>query len=95
MRRSTICFAGMRSRLLALAITLLCTATFASAASASRVLRVGSAHGVRGQFKSIQAAVDAAKPGDWILIGPGDYHPANTRMPSGASSFNASDCSRR
>lgn len=39
-----------------------------------RVLRVGSYHGVQGQFKSIQPAVDAAKRGDTILIGPGDYH---------------------
>ena len=28
----------------------------------------------RGRYRTIQAAVDAAKPGDWILIGPGDYH---------------------
>jgi hypothetical protein len=27
-----------------------------------------------GQFQTIQAAVNAAQPGDWILIGPGDYH---------------------
>ncbi len=39
-----------------------------------RVLRVGTYHSVPGQYKTIQAAVDAAKPGDWILVGPGDYH---------------------
>jgi hypothetical protein len=38
------------------------------------VLRVGSWHGVKGNYASIQAAVDAAKPGDWVLVGPGDYH---------------------
>ena len=38
-----------------------------------RVLRVGTYHSVPGQYKTIQAAVDAAKPGDWILVGPGDY----------------------
>ncbi len=27
----------------------------------------------RGSTRSIQAAVNAAKPGDWILVGPGDY----------------------
>ena len=43
-------------------------------ASAARVLLVGTYHGHRGRFRSIQAAVDAAHPGDWILIGPGDYH---------------------
>src|SRR5206468_5751448 len=45
----------------------------ASAASAA-VLRVGTANGRAGDFTSIQAAVDAASPGDWILIAPGDYH---------------------
>ena len=43
-------------------------------ASFGRVLRVGSYHGVAGQFQTIQSAVDAAKRGDWILVGPGDYH---------------------
>jgi hypothetical protein len=40
------------------------------------VLQVGAWHGKRGAFASIQAAVDAAAPGDWILVGPGDYHEA-------------------
>src|SRR5205823_3852207 len=40
----------------------------------ARVLRVGFYRGIPGQYKSIQAAITAAKPGDWILIGPGDYH---------------------
>jgi hypothetical protein len=44
----------------------------ASSASAT-VWRVGTWNGVPGQFTSIQAAVNAAKPGDWILVGPGDY----------------------
>src|SRR2546426_12557673 len=48
-------------------------ATAASAASAA-VLRVGTANGQAGDFTSIQVAVDAARPGDWILIAPGDYH---------------------
>src|SRR5439155_2473850 len=51
---------------------------FALAASPAlalgNVLRVGSWHGVQGQFKPIRAAVDAARKGDWILVGPGDYH---------------------
>src|SRR5438105_6007512 len=46
----------------------------AAATGASNVLLVGTYHGVAGGYKSIQAAVDAAKPGDWILVGPGDYH---------------------
>ena len=31
-------------------------------------------HHSRFRFETIQAAVDAARPGDWILIAPGDYH---------------------
>src|SRR5437899_1153873 len=42
-------------------------------AKSHRVLRVGTFHGQPGNFGSIQAAVDAARPGDWILIAPGDY----------------------
>ena len=38
-----------------------------------RVLTVGTFDGKRGEFQSIQAAVDAASPGDWIVIAPGDY----------------------
>jgi hypothetical protein len=43
-------------------------------ASTPAVLLVGTFKGVAGQFTSIQAAVDAAAPGDWILVAPGDYH---------------------
>ena len=32
-----------------------------------------SLNGVAPQFSSLQAAVDAAQPGDWILVAPGDY----------------------
>ena len=39
-----------------------------------RVLLVGTFHGKAGQYKTIQAAVDAARSGDWILVAPGDYH---------------------
>src|SRR5882724_13166171 len=38
------------------------------------VLRVGTWKGRAGEYTSIQDAVDAAHPGDWILIAPGDYH---------------------
>lgn len=50
-----------------------------SATANARVLRVGAYKGVKGKYKTIQAAVDAAKPGDWVLIGPGDYHERGDR----------------
>jgi hypothetical protein len=39
-----------------------------------RALLVGTFDGIPGQYSTIQAAVNAAQPGDWILIAPGDYH---------------------
>jgi hypothetical protein len=38
-----------------------------------RVLRVGTFNGKKGQCKTIQEAINAAAPGNWILIAPGDY----------------------
>src|SRR2546423_2504925 len=51
-----------------------------------RVLRVGSWHGIHGQFRTIQVAVNAAGPGDWILVGPGDYHERADHKRSGRPS---------
>jgi hypothetical protein len=48
-----------------------------------RVLRVGTFHGIRGQYRSIQAAVNAAKPDDWVLIAPGDYKTKSSKTPAG------------
>ncbi len=45
----------------------------AAGGAAPRVLRVGTWKGIAGTYASIQAAVDAAKPGDWVLVGPGDW----------------------
>ncbi|HEY6425852.1 MAG TPA: hypothetical protein VIX84_01335, partial [Acidimicrobiales bacterium] len=39
-----------------------------------RALLVGTFNGIAGQYQTIQQAVNAAQPGDWILIAPGDYH---------------------
>jgi hypothetical protein len=72
----------LRRSLFTVLAALCAAAALASAASAS-VLRVGSFHGVAGQFQSIQAAVDAASPGDWVLIGPGDYKQTSVRAPKG------------
>jgi hypothetical protein len=59
-----------------------CVARAAPVAPA--VLLVGSYQGIPGQYSSVQAAVDAARPGDWVLIGPGDYHEIGNRVPPGA-----------
>jgi len=58
----------------ALAVLLGMAALLAASSASARVLRVGTYRGVRGQFRTIQAAVDRAKPGDWVLVAPGDYH---------------------
>jgi len=71
-------------RRIALVIVLGVMAAVASAASA-KVLLVGSYKGTPGQFSSIQAAINAAKAGDWILIGPGDYKTTSTRKAPGRS----------
>ena len=70
-----------RRRSVALALAALLSGLYAAPAHAagSHVLRVGRFHGIGGQFQSIQAAVNAAQPGDWILIGPGDYHERGAR----------------
>ncbi len=48
--------------------------TSSVAANPPRVLLVGTFHGHVGQYRTIQAAVNAARAGDWILVAPGDYH---------------------
>src|SRR5579875_1405150 len=57
--------------------------------ASARVLLVGSYHGIRGRYATIQAAIDAARPGDWILIGPGDYKTTRILTPRGAPDFPA------
>ena len=49
------------------------TAPKSNAPLSNDVLTVGTYGGKAGQYTSIQAAVDAAKPGDTILVAPGDY----------------------
>src|SRR6478672_8728757 len=48
-------------------------AVCAGAGAQASVLRVGTWNGIHGQFKKVQAAVGAARPGDWVLVAPGDY----------------------
>jgi hypothetical protein len=71
----------MRARrpvVLAAAVPITAAALLAGAGSAHAgtpgVLLVGTFNGVKGGYTSIQAAVDAAHSGDWVLVAPGDYH---------------------
>ncbi len=65
-----------------------------AATNGPRVLYVGAFGGIAtpksSTFKTIQAAADAAKPSDWILIAPGDYHETGDM---GANAPSASDVS--
>ena len=70
--------------LLSLSLAVLAS-TPAAAQKGGRVLRVGNYKGIKGKFKSIQAAVNKARPGDWILVGPGDYHESYDRVTGAAS----------
>ena len=58
------------------AVTVVATVVVAPTAQARavHVWRVGTWHGIKGNVRSIAAALRKAKPGDWILIAPGDYH---------------------
>ncbi len=48
-----------------------------SSSSSGQVLTVGTWKGQKGQFATIQAAVNAAHQGDWILVAPGVYKENN------------------
>jgi len=81
--RALALIGGAACALLAVGAVLAVAAATASTSPA--VLRVGTYHGIRGQYKTIQAAVNAARPGDWILIAPGDYKTTSSQAPKGAS----------
>jgi hypothetical protein len=65
-------------------VPVLCGFLLLAPAAIAQVLRVGTYNGIPGQYSSIQAAVDAAQPGDTILIAPGDYKTTGSRAPSDA-----------
>ena len=60
-------------------------ATGRPAAPPAAVLRVGTFHGIPGQYATVEAAMAAARPGDWILVAPGDYKTTRSEAPAGAS----------
>src|SRR5205809_618832 len=68
------------STFVAVSIGIAATALLIAAPASARVLSVGTFHGVKGQYRTIQSAVDAARKGDWILVGPGDYHERGDRV---------------
>ena len=91
LRRATV-LAGVA---VLLAVLLSCVATGQAAVNTcvpsthvpppkNRVLRVGAFNGKKGQCKTIQEAVNAAAPGNWILVGPGDYKQTSSTKPAGA-----------
>jgi len=67
----------------------LCFAAAVPSLAQAQIIRVGSYAGIPGQFGSIQAAVNAAKPGDWVLVGPGDYKTTGSSEPAGRTDFPA------
>src|SRR5436305_10123883 len=66
------------------AAVVLCAGIIIAPAANAQVLRVGTLNGSPGQFSSIQAAVNAAGPGDWVLVAPGDYKTTSSSTPAGA-----------
>jgi hypothetical protein len=86
--------AGARGRraavsVIALACCIVATALAGAAPATAKVLRVGKFSGKNGGYTSIQAAVDAASAGDWILVAPGDYKETGDRLHSGSSAGDA------
>jgi hypothetical protein len=78
----------MRSSARVLAGAAVVVAAFAGTtveAGAASVLRVGTFHGKKGQYTTIQAAVKKAKAGDWILVAPGDYKTTSAQTIKGAN----------
>ena len=61
-------------------LAVLCGFFGVTSAANGAVLLVGTYHGIKGQYATIQAAVDHAKPYDWILVAPGDYKTTSSRM---------------
>ena len=58
----------------ALLLTGAALASCSSGGGSTAVLLVGTYNGKAGQYTTIQSAVNAAQPGDYILVAPGDYH---------------------
>lgn len=57
-----------------------------ASAAPVQVLRVGTWNGIAGNVPTLDAAAAALHQGDWLLIGPGDYHPQMDYSPAQADS---------
>jgi hypothetical protein len=68
---------------MAAGIALTLSAAWLAGNAAAKVLRVGTYKGIAGQYTTVQAAADAARSGDWILIAPGDYKTSSYEAPKG------------
>jgi hypothetical protein len=66
-----------RGTLVTGAFALVLTGCHSGPSYSGPVRLVGTYKGIQGEFTTIQSAVDAANPGDWILVAPGDYHEQN------------------
>jgi hypothetical protein len=74
-----------RAALGCLLVALAGAAALEAPAASARVLLVGTYRGQPGGYTDVEATVQAASPGDWILVAPGDYHEAVTQMVAGAT----------
>jgi hypothetical protein len=77
---------GMRAAtfVVALACCMAVAVVAGAVPAAAKVLRVGTFAGKAGGYTTIQAAVNAASGGDWILVGPGDYKETGNQIPTAA-----------
>jgi hypothetical protein len=71
------------SRIAAASVALTLGMALFAGSAAAKVLLVGKYKGIAGQYTTIQAAANAAKSGDWILIAPGDYKTSSYEAPKG------------
>ena len=83
---------GLRGRGTKLSLVLsMCTCAALlglTATAGARVFHVGTFEGKKGK-SSLQKAVEAAAPGDWILVAPGDYKETGDHLSAGASAGEA------
>ena len=76
---------GRRAKLSLVLSMCTCAALLGLTATAgARVFHVGTFEGKKGK-SSLQKAVEAAAPGDWILVAPGDYKETGDHLSAGAS----------